>query len=138
MINRIGNTIRDWFYLIQEPRVVRLIMLAFYTCTAWAGYVAVAESPDLFFKAAGPLIVYSIAGFLILGGILGGIAILPGYWYIEKLGLLSIAFGLLCRAILIQALAGSPLAASLLASTIILVAVRWVSIRGADLAPKEG
>lgn len=138
LLNYIGRTIRGWFYLIQEPRIVRLGMLAFYLWMIYSGYVALTQSPDTFYTAAGPLVVVFLAFFLAAGGIFGAIAILPGLWYIERVGLLSIAFGLFCRAILIQALAGSALAAVLLASTVILLFVRWVSIRGADLAPKEG
>lgn len=134
----IARTLRRWFLMIQEPRHIRIAMFVFYALVLATGVEGFYDSPGRFFNATGPFIIYSIATFFVLGGIAGAIAILPGYWWLEKVGLVAIAFGIAMRGVLVGALGVSIQGAFLLLALVVLLVVRFLSIRRADLAPIAG
>lgn len=129
------NHLRKWYYKIEEPRLVRLLYLAFYLIIVWTGVNGFLERSDELYALGGYALIGSLGGFFFFGGVCGVIAILPGTWWLERVGLVSIGFGLAGRAIVITALGVTPVGATLFVSEIILLIARFVLIRKADLAP---
>lgn len=125
----------QWFYKIQEPRVQRLLYLVFYCLIVWGGVSAFFDSPPIFTVIGGPVLVYGLGGALVFGGVLGAIAIVPGAWYLERVGIASIGLGIAYRAILILSLDISATRAMLYFSVVILLIIRFIQIKRADLAP---
>lgn len=132
------TVLRRWFLMIQEPRVIRLTMFGVYLSLIGTGIASFTSTPDQFFQATGPIIVYAIGVFWIIGGVLGTIAILPGFWSLERIGLISTAIGIVFRGTLVGALGVSAQGALLLLVLLLLLVVRFLSIRRADLAPIMG
>jgi hypothetical protein len=124
-----------WFLLIQEPRIVRIAMFAIYVYFIVAGVQAFTSTPDHFYQVTGPRIVFSIGVFFIVGGVVGLVAVLPGHWYIERVGLVALALGCLARGVLVSALGVSDVGASILNILILFLFVRFLTIRRADYAP---
>jgi predicted membrane channel-forming protein YqfA (hemolysin III family) len=132
-----ATLLKRWFLLIEEPRSQRILYMVFYLVIAWSGISALTNSPQKFVDATGINTVYTIALFLIVGGILGALAIVPGTWYLERVALISIGFGLAARGVLIVALSVSSTGALIFASEVILLIIRFLQVRKADLAPSS-
>lgn len=130
-----ATVFKRWFLLIEEPRSQRILYLIFYGVILWSGISALTNSPQKFIDATGINTVYAIALFLTVGGAIGTFAIIPGTWYIERIALISIGFGLAARGVLISSLAVSNTGALIFASEVILLIIRFLQVRKADLAP---
>jgi len=132
------ETLIRWFYKIEEPRVQRLLYFAFYVLIVIAGVYAFTDSSPRFFQVGGWGLIVGLGLSFVFGGIMGALAIIPGAWYLERVGLVSIGFGLLYRGILILSLEVSTTGAFIFYGTVILLLIRFIQIRRADLAPIRG
>lgn len=91
-----------------EYRSVKITMMVYYVIALLGGVVTLAMPPSTISQILGegssPLVAdfLNIAwgGFFLLGGLLGLIAVMPGWWWLEKLGIrciwTSIAIYFLC------------------------------------------
>jgi hypothetical protein len=127
--------LRRWFLKIEEPRVQRILYLFFYLTAIITGLSALWTTPDKFYQSGGVVLVDSLGVFFVVGGLCGAIAILPGTWWLERVGLLSLAFGLAARGISIISLGVSTTGALIFLGEILLLVIRFIQIRRADLAP---
>lgn len=134
-IKRVLSVLKRWFLLIQEPRVQRILFFFFYAVAIWTGIDALHDSPDRFFQTGGALLVISLGCFFIVAGGLGVVAVLPGIWWLERTALIAFAFGLAIRGVLIFSLGVSSTGAAIFLGELILIAIRFIQIRRADLAP---
>lgn len=132
---QVKATLLRWFLKIEEPRVQRLLFLVFYLVVILIGLAALFDEDGSLYQTGGPALIISLGGFFLVGGVCGTIAILPGIWWLERVGLVSLAFGLAARAILITILGVSPVGALIFISEVVLLAIRFLQIRKADLAP---
>ena len=86
----------------------------------------------------------AIWGSLLLGGgVLGLIGCLPGWWWVERAGVLAAGTGAAIYLVVILSLhASTPgsrlVQAGFVALTLVWLAVRWLRIRGAQLDPMRG
>lgn len=124
------------FYKIKEPRTIRLVQLVIYLCMIGAGHFIVVTQPELYTKVLGYPLVFGFGSAILLGGILGSIAVLPGIWWLERTAIISLWCGLAVFVVIQLALfisiVGLLIAVALAASFI----QRWSDITEFDLAPR--
>lgn len=128
---------------VAEPRTVTAVGAAPYPLLLAAGLAGFLAPPAGALAALGhPTLVDLWCTLLVLGGGLGLAGSLPGWWYVERAGLLGAASGLGMYAVAVSQLPGLPgevLAARvfLTAALIASLAARWVRISGATLDPSR-
>lgn len=124
------------FLLIAEPRVERVFQFLIYAFMGYGGAWILAAPPETFEDALPDMGLLGFGLFGVLGSLFGMVAVLPGIWWLERVGIFSLSFGLLIYWLLGLALGSSVFVAVLTISFALTLAQRWGRIRGADLAPK--
>ncbi|AIX99759.1 hypothetical protein ART_0161 [Arthrobacter sp. PAMC 25486] len=69
---------------IQEPRIVTVIQFFIYLAATAGGLSAVLFPPRSIEATAGAGLTLYWAWLLLLGGVLGAVAVLPGIWWLER------------------------------------------------------
>ncbi|MFF2621253.1 hypothetical protein [Oerskovia jenensis] len=87
--------LRRLYLRIQEPRVVSIIQWLIYLVTLGIGVTAFQRPPSSIEGALGVTLTTIWAVFLIVGGVLGAIAALPGIWWLERVAVLACVTGAL-------------------------------------------
>lgn len=126
--------------LIAEPRVQRTALFTVYGLHVLAGAALAVGRWPLVENTFGDILTFAWSGFLGVGGIFAMIGVLPGWNYIERVGLTSMLFGIgLCMVFL----AANPLPATiavtiwaLVAAWAVIFAYRVWEIRGYLVAPR--
>jgi len=93
--------------------------------------------PESFVQALGSPLAIMFSLFVIAGSTFGFIAVLPGIWWLERAGILSLGTGLVIYGAIVIYLGSSTLTSVVTISLALTLAQRWTLIRGADLAPKK-
>jgi len=124
------------FLLIAEPRVERVFQFLIYAAMGYGGAWILAAPPETFADALPDMGLIGFGLFAMLGSVFGMVAVLPGIWWLERVGISSLGFGLSIYWLLGMALGSSVFVAVLTISFALTLAQRWGRIRGADLAPK--
>lgn len=124
------------FLKIAEPRVVRIVQFVVYVSLTAAGWYVLTHPPQSFLFVIGPGLVFVFGGFLTFGGVVGCIAVLPGIWWLERMGVVALWTGLSIFAVIVFSLGisyvGFFVAIALGGSLVI----RWTEIRRYELAPR--
>lgn len=90
---------------ITEPRNMKVAYLAIYLVTALIGVVTLVMPPQSIAGEIGPLITTVWASLFILGGTVGAVTVLPGWWWAERLlALAPVAIGLAIYAAVVVVL----------------------------------
>lgn len=120
------------FLKIAEPRVVRLGFFAAYICMTIGGATVFIHPPRSFqnIEIYWLTLNWVLAAFLLLGGILSSVAVLPGIWWLERTGLAA-----MITAMLLFSIFASGAYGSITIAIAILLALRWREIRRYQLAP---
>ncbi|MHA7270391.1 hypothetical protein [Arthrobacter sp. HLT1-20] len=74
---------------IQEPRIITVIQFGVYLAAAAGGLSAVVSPPHSIEATAGTGLTIYWAWLLLLGGVLGAVAVLPGIWWLERSAVLA-------------------------------------------------
>jgi len=125
------------FMRIAEPRTIRLMQFGVYVCLIFSGVGMLQDPPSSFKDVVGAALVYVFSGFITLGSVLGAIAVLPGIWWLERVGILALATGLSMYLVLVMSLGASPIGIAVALAFILTFLQRWTEIKGAQLAPRE-
>lgn len=125
------------YLLVAEPRIVRIILFAIYVVFVIAGCFVVTEPPVSFVKVISENLVVMFGGFLILGGLLASIAVLPGLWWLERCGIISLATGMLIYLILVIGAKGSPVGICISIAFVLFFILRYMETRQFKLAPRK-
>ena len=91
----IGLAIRLW-QAISEPRHLQVTYLAIYALTVCVGVVTLMWPPRTIEGPLGEAATMLWAAAFIGGGLVGAIAVLPGWWWLERLlgiGLILVGLG---------------------------------------------
>jgi len=121
---------------IAEPRVVRLIQFVIYVGLFLVGIMILHTVPQSLAEAAGAqAFVVGFGLMLIIGALCGAVAVLPGIWWLERSGLVLLAFGLLIYLVMVIKLNSSPMGIVVCIILILTFVQRWLEIKGAQLAP---
>lgn len=135
MARIIHHGVLHLFDLVAEPKVEQIIQFAVYLTMAFPGAFIIIYVPETFQDAIGRSLVYVIGSALLLGGLAGAIAVLPGRWWLERMAIVSIWGGLAMFAVLAAILNVSPIGLSISICCGLLFIVRWRSIRRYQYAP---
>lgn len=137
--------VREWpigvWKRIAEPRVQRVTFFAVYLLHVVAGIALAAVQPAAANYEFGAVVTFVWAGFFVLGGLLGAISVLPGWNFVERVGVLSLMFAIALCSLFIAANPWSPTGLeiviwSLVTSWIVVFLYRLWEIRGYAIAPK--
>lgn len=131
------NPFKTLFLMIAEPRVVRLIHFGIYLCLLLAGAGIIYSPPGSFQSVLGVSLVYVFGGFILLGAFVAAFAVLPGIWWLERVGLLSLITGMAMYIVILIDLRPSPVGMSISVAFILTFLLRWIDIKGSLLAPRE-
>lgn len=131
------HLVRQAFMLIAEPRVIRLLQFGVYLSMAGAGTFILLAPPLSFQSVIGSALVIILGSFVLLGSLLGLVAVLPGIWWLERVGIISLMTGLS-----IYCIVAINLGASLVGTLVTLAfgftfVQRWMEIRRFQLAPNR-
>ena len=124
------------FFKIKEPRTIRLVQLVIYACMIGAGHFIVSVQPELYTKVLGTALVVGFGGAILLGGILGAIAVLPGIWWLERTAIIALWTGLGIFVVVQVALAISIVGLLIAVALALGFVQRWSDITEFDLAPR--
>ena len=124
---------------IAEPRSESVGYFIVYGLMAAAGALVLIEHPMLFVDVLGFNQTSWFGGFVLFGGMAGAVAVLPGWYWLERVGIYSIATGLALYG-LVTTNAGITATGLLFSLAFIIGAFfsRWNRIRTRQTAPKRG
>lgn len=124
------------FFKIKEPRTIRLVQFVIYACMVGAGHFIVTIQPALYTNILGHWLVIGFGGAILLGGLLGLIAVLPGIWWLERTAIIALWTGL-AVFVVVQVALGISIVGLLIAVALAASFVqRWSDITEFDLAPR--
>jgi len=129
--------VEPWYTKIAEPRIIRLMQFGIYICMFFAGARLLLEPPTQFQNVLGLVLAYMFASFIFLGALFGGVAVLPGIWWLERVGLIALATGMGIYVIVVISLGSSPMGIVVAIAFGLTFLQRWLEIKGPDLAPRE-
>lgn len=129
--------VEPWFLKIAEPRIIRLMQFGIYLCMLYAGFRILLQPPPQFQSVLGLVLSYMFASFIFLGALFGAIAVLPGIWWLERVGLIALSTGMGIYAIVVVSLPGSALGIVTALAFGLTFLQRYLEIKGPDLAPRE-
>lgn len=125
------------FMKIAEPRVTRLLHFGIYICLLLAGIGVMITPPPAFQYIIGHILVYVFGGFIFIGGALSSFAVLPGIWWLERVGLVALSTGMFMYLVILTGLNPSPVSLSVSVAFILTFILRWLEIKDSQLAPRE-
>lgn len=127
-----------WLYMrIAEPRVVRILYFGIYLCMGVAGTVLVSVPPEQYEDVIGLVLVYILGSFILLGGLFSAVAVLPGVWWLERVGIILLATAMLIYVVIVLSLKGSIIGVAVPIAFMLTFAIRWIDIRKYQLAPTK-
>lgn len=125
------------FMRIAEPRVIRLMHFLVYLCMLITGIAICFSPPHHLQTVVGLALLYVFAGFVTIGSALCAFAVLPGIWWLERVGIIMLTTSMAMYVVIILTLGTSVVAVAVALALTITFAQRWTEIRGAQLAPRE-
>lgn len=135
MIDRIKKGLWWLFLKIEEPRVVRLLHFVIYVSMAIIGSVYLSNPPHPYEGVLGQILAIILGALVLLGGLLGAFAVLPGIWWVERLGVISLMTGLTMYLVVTLSVQASPINVGLAWAVIVSLIIRWLHIRDFQYAP---
>lgn len=127
---------RTLFLKIAEPRYIRLTQFGIYLGMLAAGISVLVNPPASFQGVIGQPLVYIFGGFLFGGALTGAIAVLPGIWWLERVGIVSLITGMSIYVVVVITLGSSFLGMIVSLTLALTFFQRWLEIRRFQLAPK--
>lgn len=135
----------DYFFgWVKEPRTLTyLSCLAYALLAALTGLSALLVPPTSITHHLGPLVTTTWGGLILVGGVLAIAGCLPGWWWLERVGIVGISGGLVIYALVVISLNSTSSGNRLPQTGAILVclvfmAIRWLRVRGAFADPRGG
>jgi len=133
---------RLWGF-IQEPRTITALTSAYWAMVAGVGVAALVTPPETIAHNVGATLTMVWAAFLLLGGVLGFVGCLPGWWWVERAGMIATATGTLIYLTVVMILhfqGPEPrlVGAGFIALSLFALIVRWFRIRGPQVDPTRG
>lgn len=81
-------TVAVWLR-IREPRIISVTQFFIYLAATGGGLSAVLSPPRSIEATAGAGLTFYWAILLLVGGVLGAVAVLPGIWWLERSAVLA-------------------------------------------------
>ncbi|HXH34318.1 MAG TPA: hypothetical protein VNJ54_07895 [Plantibacter sp.] len=89
---------------IREPRIIKTMYLTYYVVAVWVGVVTLINPPNSISGEIGGFLTLVWSLFFLIGGAMGVGAVLPGWWWLERLGIFAILTGILIYSGVVLAL----------------------------------
>ena len=138
----VGAAVIQAWERVREPRVQRSVYVIVYLACASAGASVWHHPPTSIEGVIGVWLTYGWGTFLLVGGTAAAVAVLPGWWWLEKIGAVSLTTGGAIYATTVLALQLSSEGGNRLPQFLIIVAgalllgLRAYEIRGLDYEPR--
>lgn len=128
---------------IADPKAVSTLAAGSWLVIAQAGFWAFGSPPTSVANELGAVITTTWAVLFILGGVLAVVGALPGWWYLERAGILILSTGLAIYGGVVWYLhytvpGNRAVQGSVIIALIILSMARYARISGATLDPSRG
>lgn len=128
---------------VADPKSVSLWAATAWTTITLGGIFAFGSPPTSIATELGPWITTAWAVLFILGGALAIIGALPGWWYVERAGIIILTTGLAVYGSVVWTLhfttpGNRAVQGSIVLALIALSFARYTRIRGATLDPSRG
>lgn len=136
-MRRFKNHLYFVYAKIAEPRVFRVLQFGIYLCLLYAGCDIYWNTPNSLISAVGDGHVNMIGIFLATGSTLGALTVLPGIWFIERVGVILVGAGLLMYFVIVINLGSSALGVAVSGALILTFVQRFFETKGRLLAPKK-
>lgn len=126
ILNPIGRGMLWLFLKIAEPRVIRVVMCVVYGTFAYLGSLYLIDLPHTFEGVLGDVIAVVFGAAITGGGIAGAIAILPGWWGLERFGIIALWIALALYLVVATTLGSSPIGPAVTICLAGMLGVRWL------------
>lgn len=93
--NRAARGVRALWLSIHEPRVTKVIYAVTYLIATAVGVITLWRPPTSIETPLGPTLTAIWAALILAGGLSAIIAVFPGWWWLERIGIIGIAAGAL-------------------------------------------
>lgn len=130
-----GHAILWLFMKVEEPRVLRIAQFALYITLAVLGGIFLSDPPSSYEGVLGLILALVFGVAITGGGLLGAIAVLPGTWWLERLGIISLWTGLAMYIVVATALGASSVGIGVAVALAIALIIRWLTVREYQVAP---
>lgn len=124
------------FMKVAEPRVIRIMHFGIYICMMISGIGVIIGPPETLQSVLGHILIYVFGGFVFLGALLSAFAVLPGIWWLERVGIIMLATSMSMYVVAIFALGASVVGIVVALALTLSFFQRWVEIKDAQLAPR--
>jgi len=122
------------YLLIREPRVIRILQALVYVSMLVGGIsVVVNPSPTLIDVLTWRLQAFGL--LLVGGGLLGALAVLPGWWWLERLGLIFLGTAIAVYTVVVIT-GTSAFGPAISIALLFTLGKRWAEVRKYQVAPK--
>ena len=133
---------RLWL-LLHEPRVITATQGIVWLIWAAIGVAAVLAPPMTIAHEMGPTLTGVWGGLMCVGGLLGLAGCLPGWWWVERSGIIGAGAGAVVYVFVVLNLHATTPGNRLVQAGFILLAVaslivRWLRISGLQTDPTRG
>lgn len=114
--------------------MISTLYFAIYLCLLGGGVAAIIEPPGSIQGEVGAVAMYTLAGLLAFGGLVGSVAALPGIWWLERTAVLSIGlsagiYGFIIIVLHLTTPGNRLLQLAFVTTVGLMQAVRWHRIR---------
>lgn len=138
------RVVHPWIEWIADPRAVSALCAAAWAAITAAGIAALALGPPSSIASElGPYLTIAWAGLYLTGGLLAMVGALPGWWYLERAGIILLVVGLVVYDGVVWALhltaGGNRAPQGLIVGALVLLSLaRFARISGPALDPARG
>lgn len=125
---------------VNEPRKISTYYFVAYVILAAVGAYAFISPPGTIAGAIGDTAMALLSALLVVGGVIGLIAVLPGKYWLERLGVMSISLASVIYLFIILTLHTTTpgnrlLQAGYVAFVLLLQGVRWERVKERPFRP---
>ena len=140
--------LKELWDMIVSPKHMSVAYFGIYIVTVAGGMVSVFIPPVTLHHELGPVLTFVWGSMILVGGMIGLMSVLPGWWWLERLGIILAVTGIGIYFAIVTYLqinsywapgsAGSRLtqmAITILAASVF--GIRWLFIRSYSFAPRK-
>ncbi|MCD2170354.1 hypothetical protein LPW41_11665 [Microbacterium sp. JC 701] len=140
----VGRTAARVWGRIHEPRVAKVFHLIGYLLAVGIGAVTLWRPPTSIETPLGPTLTTIWGALILTGAVAAAVAVLPGWWWLERIGIYCVATGALIYFAVVMTLhVQGPPGASRLTQAGVILAFAWLvsanrlwEIRGYTFEPR--
>jgi hypothetical protein len=131
----VGRALLWLFMKVEEPRVLRVAQFSLYLTLTFLGGVFLSDPPRSYEGVLGVVLAWVFGVSITAGGLFGALAVLPGWWWLERLGIISLWTGLGMYIVVAASLQASSVGLGVAVALAIAMLIRWLTVREYQVAP---